>query len=137
MDPTRVKRVAWTVATLCVIVAGFAWMAVIFSFNTFLFITIFGVVMFIIYRWRFGGDLGLFGRKEEIWSAAPSWSPAKRAGADGRSPSAVVQRNRWVVLVAVLIVIAVVVTIAVILLMPKSQSDERFRFKPATDQPAG
>jgi hypothetical protein len=137
MDPTWVKRVAWTVATLCVIIAGFVWLAVTFSFNALLFITIFGAIMFVIYRWRFGGDLGLWGRKEEIWSAAPSWSPGKQADVDGRSPSAIAQRNRWVVLLAVFIVIAVAVAIAVILLMPESRNDERFPHRPATDQPAG
>jgi len=59
------KRIVWTVTALAVVIVLFVWLVVVFSMNAFLFISVFGVVMFVIYRWKFGGDLGYFGRKEE------------------------------------------------------------------------
>jgi hypothetical protein len=104
-----VKRVVWTAAALAVVIGGFVWMAVTFSVTTFLLISVFGVVMFMISRWRFGGELGLFGRKEETWEAAPSWSPP----ATGER---VRLREPWVFVATVVVIVLVVAAIAVVVL---------------------
>jgi len=122
------KRIVWTVTALAVVIVLFVWLVVVFSMNAFLFISVFGVVMFVIYRWKFGGDLGYFGRKEERWSSAPPWTPI--------TASKVRTAPTWLVVVTIVVLVAVVGLIGYLLLREEPARRDRFRLEPTPTQTA-
>lgn len=124
MEASKAKRLVWTVGTLAVLITGVVWMVVNFSFSTFLFGVIFGATMLLIYNWHAGGDLAPWGRKEEVWSSAPSWSP----GSSGGGLRTVLQRRRW--LVPVVLVVVIVVAAALLLFGFGHGEPDRFPVKP-------
>ena len=63
------------VAGLAVVIGGVIWLAVVFALNAVWLIVVFGVVMFVVWRWRFAGEMGIFGRKEARSETPPGWTP--------------------------------------------------------------